>query len=61
MHYTLGLREALLKFMLEAFGHCPEGGGGSQPLPGWFGVTFLGGICLILGGDLDYIRGPDFD
>ena len=24
--------------------------GGSQPLPGWFGATFLGRICLILGG-----------
>ena len=24
--------------------------GGSQPLPGWVGATFLGRICLILGG-----------
>ena len=28
----------------------PVRGGGSQPLPGWFGATFLGRICLILGG-----------
>ena len=28
----------------------PVRGGGSKPLPGWFGATFLGRICLILGG-----------
>ena len=27
-----------------------KGVGGSQPLPGWFGATFLGRICLFLGG-----------
>ena len=37
MHYTLGLREALLKFMMEAFGHCPffsawGGGGGAKAI-----------------------------
>ena len=25
-------------------------GGGSKPLPGWFGATFLERICLIWGG-----------
>ena len=43
------VREALSKMWPKAFGHCPFGGG-SKPLPGWFGATFLGRICLILWG-----------
>ena len=28
----------------------PVWGGGSKPLPGWFGATFFGRISFILGG-----------
>ena len=31
----------------------PVRGGGSQPLPGWFGATFLGKNLLDFGGGLD--------
>ena len=32
-------REAPTKLLTDAFGHCPFGGG-SKPLPGWFGALF---------------------
>ena len=48
--------EAPVKKMPGLFGHCPNGGGGSRPLPKWFGALILRrivhvqrGICLVWG------------
>ena len=35
-----GIREAPFNLSPPLFGHCPFGGGGSKPLPGWFGALF---------------------
>ena len=50
------VREAPVKKMPGLFGHCPNGWGGSRPLPKWFGALILRrivhvqrGICLVWG------------
>ena len=54
---TEWIREAPLRKTQGLFWHCPNGGGGSRPLPEWFGALILRrivhvqrGICLFLGG-----------
>ena len=38
------------KIANEGIWELPVWGGGSKPLPGWFGATFFGRLCFILGG-----------
>ena len=52
------LREAPVWKMPGLFGHCPNGVGGSRPLPKWFGALILRrivhvqrGICLVWGAE----------